>query len=214
MPNGILLQEIDIHIDWLAAAIHEFGESSSAALESAAISGPQEEDPNVDIMPREEVFLISSFVMNLRHGAAHTLAMLRHARHLVEERADREGRKLLHFPRIKLRKWLFSGQEEPGTAQVFDRETFVREQGNSSEENFIKDRPKKRSLSRRSSFTGPRLTYEWRRCRRVLGKVLDWLANSDSFIYAFKFMLGVMLVSWPAFVPSWNGWYLLNRGGV
>ena len=175
------------------------------------IQGPHEED--VDIMPREEVFLISSFVMNLRHGAAHTLEMLRHARHLVEERADRKARKSLQFPRIKLRKWLFSGQEELGTVHVFDRETFAREQGNSSEENFSKTRPKRRSWSRRSSLTRSRLIYEFRRCRRVLGKVLDWLANSDSFIYAFKFMVGVMLVAWPAFVPAWNEWYLLNRGG-
>jgi hypothetical protein len=69
-PDGIFLQEIDIHIDWLDAAITEFENTSSKALEGAAdISGPHDGDVEVDVMPREEVFLISSFVMNLQHGA-------------------------------------------------------------------------------------------------------------------------------------------------
>jgi hypothetical protein len=146
---------------------------------------------------------------------AHTLEMLRHARHLVEERADRKGRKSLHFPRIKLRKWLFSGTEEPDTVRAGDRETFQSEQPNDSDITLVNHDVSKRRLRRsRRKITRSRALYTWRKSRKVLGKTLDWFANSDSFIYAFKFMLGVMLVAWPAYVPAWRQWYVLNRGGV
>jgi hypothetical protein len=68
-PNGILLPEIDIHIDWLDRAIVEFADTAGAALESAADISAQDGDSVIDLMPREEVFLVSSFVMNLQHEA-------------------------------------------------------------------------------------------------------------------------------------------------
>ena len=67
-PKGILLQELDIHIDWLSKSIAEFAEQSTKALEGAAVFQELAET-EVDIMPREEVFLISSFILNLRHAA-------------------------------------------------------------------------------------------------------------------------------------------------
>jgi hypothetical protein len=71
IPAGILTQELNIYIDWLSAAIQRFGESSIDALEGvAALRGIGENpDTDYDVMPRDEVFVISSFVMNLRHGA-------------------------------------------------------------------------------------------------------------------------------------------------
>jgi hypothetical protein len=164
-------------------------------------------------MPREEVFLISSFVMNLRHGASHTLDMLRHSRALVEERANRKGCKSLHFPRIKMRKWLFSGTEESDTLRISERETFARDPGNESSENF-KNQTTRRSWGRKSRITRSTLSQRWRKFRWVLGKILDWMAHSDSILYALKFTLGVMLVAWPAFVLDWVEWYTLIRGGA
>ncbi|KAF8537599.1 hypothetical protein BDD12DRAFT_744544 [Trichophaea hybrida] len=213
-PNGILLQEIDIHIEWLDAAITEFGNTSTAALEiAAALQGPQ--DVDVDLMPREEVFLISSFVMNLRHGASHTLDMLRHSRVLVEERANRKGRKSLHFPRIKMRKWLFSSTEESDTLRISERETFARDLGNDHESSNSfndKNRTSRLSRDRKTRITRPKLSQRWRKFRWMMGKCLDWMAHSDSIIYALKFTLGVMLVAWPAFVSNWVQWYTLIRG--
>ncbi|KAA8914554.1 hypothetical protein FN846DRAFT_926778 [Sphaerosporella brunnea] len=212
-PDGILLPEIDAHIEWLDRAITEFGDTSSAALEGAADISAHEGDTVVDLMPREEVFLISSFVMNLQHEAAHTLEMLRAARHLLEERLERKGRKSLHFPRIKLRKWLFSGPEEPDTVRAGDRETFQSEQPNDADITLINHDVTKRRMTRvRRKETRSRVFYIWRKSRQALGKILDWIAHSESFIYAFKFMLGVMLCAWPAFVPAWADWYSLSRG--
>ncbi|KAK4080387.1 hypothetical protein Trihar35433_1492 [Trichoderma harzianum] len=50
-------------------------------------------------------------------------------------------------------------------------------------------------------------------CSRILwlrGKaadVLEWAQDSDDLAYALKLSFAVFLVSWPAFVPSWNAWY-------
>lgn len=37
--------------------------------------------------------------------------------------------------------------------------------------------------------------------------VLEWAQDSDDLAYALKLSFAVFLVSWPAFVPSWNAWY-------
>jgi hypothetical protein len=62
---------MDAHIEVLSAAITEFGKTSDDALEGAqAVLQEQDTDiDNFDVMPREEVFLVSSFMLNLRQGA-------------------------------------------------------------------------------------------------------------------------------------------------
>lgn len=49
-------------------------------------------------------------------------------------------------------------------------------------------------------------------CRRRLADALEWVQDSDDFLYASKLTVAVILVSWPAWIPSWNLWYSLNRG--
>ena len=50
------------------------------------------------------------------------------------------------------------------------------------------------------------------KCRGQLADALEWFQESDDFIYASKLTVAVVLVSWPAWIPSWNLWYSLNRG--
>lgn len=70
-PAGVLLDELDIYIDCLSQAITAFAETSANALEGAAELQELNEriDTDVDIMPRDEVFLISSFLLNIRLAA-------------------------------------------------------------------------------------------------------------------------------------------------
>lgn len=70
-PHPPELQELDTYIDSLGSSIAEFGRSSANALERAnkEISGGDMADAEVDVMPRDEVFLISSFLLNLRQAA-------------------------------------------------------------------------------------------------------------------------------------------------
>ncbi|KAL6881084.1 hypothetical protein J3F83DRAFT_31680 [Trichoderma novae-zelandiae] len=42
--------------------------------------------------------------------------------------------------------------------------------------------------------------------------VLEWAHDSDDLFYALKLSFAVFLVSWPAFVPSWNAWYASVHG--
>ena len=70
-PGGVLLPELDIYIDSLSDAIIAFAETSASAIEGAAQLDEMDDGGNseVDIMPRGEVFLICSFLLNLRLAA-------------------------------------------------------------------------------------------------------------------------------------------------
>ena len=61
-----------------------------------------------------------------------------------------------------------------------------------------------RSQGRKSSFI--------LKCRGQLADTLEWFQESDDFLYASKLTVAVILVSWPAWIPSWTLWYSLNRG--
>lgn len=52
----------------------------------------------------------------------------------------------------------------------------------------------------------------WLRIREQLADILEWLQDSDDVLYAFKLVVAVFLVQWPAFIASWNTWFSLNRG--
>jgi hypothetical protein len=225
--SSVPLRELDGHIEWLASAITQFGNKSSDALDSAAAHREfSHDDLDFDVLPREEVFLISNFIMNMRHGAyvyltleilrrkilkwirTHTMEMLKHSRKLLELRESRKARRRLHFPKFKMRKWLFSGSEETDTIRVAERHTFIRDERDESKE-ATENSPIKNHNTFRAG-----IKYRWRRFRQLLGYFLDWVSKSDNFIYAFKFSLGVMILSWPAFVPAWVEWYKLSRGGI
>jgi hypothetical protein len=114
-PSGIQLEEIDIRVDILTTALAEFDKDSASALETAAVMHDLDH-PQVDIMPRMETFLISSFLLNLRQAALHTLDMLKHSRIMVEKRQARHGRRRLYAPKIEWSKWLSTGGEEDSFA--------------------------------------------------------------------------------------------------
>ena len=63
-------------------------------------------------MPREEVFLISSFLLNFRQAVTQVEEMLKYSRVLVEKRQHTGGRRRLFAPKIHWRRWLYSGGEE------------------------------------------------------------------------------------------------------
>ena len=110
-PKGILLEELDVQTDILQKALLQFDADAASALEGAA-NMEELEGKEPDIMPREEVFLMSSFLLNVRQAATHIEAMLKHSRVLVERRQHRKGRRRVYAPRIKWSKWLYTGGEE------------------------------------------------------------------------------------------------------
>ncbi|MCJ1461752.1 hypothetical protein MMC07_000351 [Pseudocyphellaria aurata] len=113
VPKGIIIEEIDLYVDSLRQALLRFDADAASALEDAA-QLQENADQNPDIMPREEVFLISSFLINLRHAASHIHSMLKCSRELVLEHQQRRGRQRIYPPRISWAKWLYTegGEDE------------------------------------------------------------------------------------------------------
>ncbi|KAL8831779.1 MAG: hypothetical protein Q9191_000665 [Dirinaria sp. TL-2023a] len=124
-PKEIAVEELDDALGNLQAALQKFEADTTAALENAAVQrGLEGFEP--DIMPREEIFLIASFLLNFSQATVHIQDMLKHSRELVDKRQQRRGRHRLYAPRIKWATWLFSGGEQdeampPGGRQPHGR---------------------------------------------------------------------------------------------
>lgn len=232
-PAGIRLEEIDIRVDILIDAIADFDRTSASALEGAAalhdLGGPQ-----VDIMPRMETFLISSFLLNLRQAALHTLGMLRHSRVLVEKRQERHDRKRIYLPQINWRKWLQSGGEAdmlalPGSARKDARSGKKKDHVAEDDESIDSDEtllakkdvesttPKKETPVESPKVTDGTTKRKKKgtlmlRLRNRLADTIEYLVGSDDVSYAIKLTVAVFIVTWPAFLVQWNTWYSLNRG--
>ncbi|KAF8455255.1 hypothetical protein BDZ91DRAFT_538947 [Kalaharituber pfeilii] len=234
-PGGILLQELDIHIDSLSKAIAGFAEKSTSALEGAAVF-QEIAETEVDVMPRDEIFLISSFMLNLRLAAAQTLDMLRHARSLVEAGQERKGKRTFHWPDVSFRRWVSSGTEETeamsasnllqlqeeeeeddyddparwGNPLVGDVDARGWGTASKTRENENRAMPE----SRRRTTRRPEKQNKpwWIRMREVIADFLDWVRYNDNILYAFKFTCGIMLITWPAFLHNWTHWYDNARG--
>lgn len=233
-PAGIELQEIDIRVDILTEALTSFDKDSALALEGA-VALHDIEQPQVDIMPRVETFLISSFLLNLRQSALHTLEMLKHSRVIVEKRQARHGRRRLYAPRINWRKWLISGGEEdmlalPESGRKEARsgnknEDAADASSTTSKESLLKKKdiesgappsPSPQPAIRANQADKQKKKRERvsfvQRLRNGLADTLEFLVGSEDVSYALKLTIAVFLVTWPAFLHQWNTWYSLNRG--
>lgn len=142
---------------------------------------------------------------------AYTLDILKHSRELLVRREARHRIRRLHFPRVKLKKWLFTNNDSGPEVRASTHKSDM-------EENDRIDREKSKvtKIPRKQEKVKSLLTtilLAWLEFRKILGHTLAWIQNSDSFLYATKFTFGVMLLSWPAFVASWASWYYTARGG-
>lgn len=133
--------------------------------------------------------------------------MLRHSKALLVKRQRIGGIRRLHLPKIKLRKWLFSGSEEY-TLPPAPKEAF---QSAKPTDIGLQYSAKHKSARRYCSISQVRRW--WLGARNMIGSFLDHASESDEFLYASKFTFGVMILTWPAFVTSWTEWYNTNRGG-
>ena len=67
-PKGIMIEEVDLHISSLQQALIQFDLDTVSAFEGA-VAMQELEGKEPDVMPREEVFLLSSFMLNMRQAA-------------------------------------------------------------------------------------------------------------------------------------------------
>ncbi|KFY43966.1 hypothetical protein V494_01729 [Pseudogymnoascus sp. VKM F-4513 (FW-928)] len=232
-PKGIELEELDIHIDVLKASIVDFDKNASAALESAT-AYYESHTTHVDVTPRMEIFLISSFILNLRQAATNMRKMLKHSRKLVEKRQERHEKRRLWFPKIRWQKWLTTGGEHD-MLSLPDQGRKDKRQGKSEEDDDDK-KPKDTQAKAlkngdleaggqtapKQKPSAPTVTKKvkpkeeekgwFARFRFKLADFVDAVGSSDDVEYAIKLTIAVLLVTWPAFVGKWNNWYYLNRG--
>lgn len=230
-PETIALTDLDTRIDLFANAIVLFDAESAEALKTAATDS---EGPSLDLMPRMETFLISSFILALRQSAGLVMRMLRHSRTLVELRQKASNRSKLWMPKYaSLGQWLSSGGDQI-SASVTDSSVH----GNHNDS----DAPKElnptatdkgvQSSNRTESGDGgiasaassidagandqsesKPIPLSWfQKLRISAADGLEWVQKSEDLVYAIKLAMALFLVTWPALVPSWNQWYSEVRG--
>ncbi|TWU76544.1 hypothetical protein ED733_007788 [Metarhizium rileyi] len=237
-PSGIFLEEIDSQIDEFSASLSTFDAESAEALKKAIMD---ESGQAVDFMPRMETFLVSSFILALRDSATQILQMLQHVRTLVEKRQRRHNKFRIWIPQYRnIRKWLASGGEVD--AMVFSRRTKrAASQGPQSsslkksvrssndrtgtsampedEESYTAGTSYCRS-KKNLNLSGKSVHWDRRqfpnglvaRIRHATADALEWAQSSDDVEYALKLAVAIFLVTWPAFVVSWNSWYSEVKG--
>ncbi|KAL8859630.1 MAG: hypothetical protein Q9178_004029 [Gyalolechia marmorata] len=110
-PKGLAIEEVDLYLEELSEALRAFDTDVTAALEGA-VETQGSNGKQLDVMPREEIFLVASFVLNLRQAATHIEEMLKTSRSIVLQRQSRHDRRRFYAPRIKWSKWLDTGGEE------------------------------------------------------------------------------------------------------
>ena len=239
-PDGIILEEIDVRMAIFVEALAQFDRDSSQALENVADSMADGNGWSEDLMPKMETHLIASFLTNARQAAAEILDMLRYSRNLVEKKEARSNRRRFYFPHISWKKWLTTGGESDahalpedarkaaraGRGLQEDRKNHEDESANNSSANSLrgcKDEesglpstkrpatPRREETPRRK---GPRIseasTVLW--LRGLAADAVELFADSDDLNYALKMGTAVFLLTWPAFVPSWNSWFGEIRG--
>ncbi|KAI1430164.1 hypothetical protein F5Y12DRAFT_781402 [Xylaria sp. FL1777] len=231
-PDGILLQEMDIRIDIFARALAKFDIDSVAALESAAVA-TDDDDSMDDITPHLETHLVSSFVISISQAARQILEMLRYARSLVERRHAGNGRQKLHWPHINWKKWLMSGGERDGNVLPENARKEARAGMNTEDESTSTciDADHTSAINEEMGAAnseegvlpqkgqGPRqrcpqesYNYNVLWVRGLVADVVEFLQDSEDLAFALKMAIAALLVTWPAFVPSLNAWYVSVRG--
>ncbi|KAK2591801.1 hypothetical protein QQS21_010502 [Conoideocrella luteorostrata] len=234
-PKGIQLEEIDMRIDEFSEAIATFDRRSAEELKVAVMG---ESGQAVDFMPRMETFLVSSFLLAYQGSATQILEMLRHARKLVSKKQRRYRKSQIWIPQFRnLRQWLATGGETDGlilpeeakksARQGLQPKSAKREKEpldevdtppmTGDEESlpcFVNSQAPAQKRPARSSHRSKKFASDTRArsIRAAIADAIEWVKRSDDVDYALKLAVAVFLVTWPALVASWNGWYAEVKG--
>ncbi|KAI1327485.1 hypothetical protein F5Y16DRAFT_410262 [Xylariaceae sp. FL0255] len=239
-PDGLMLEEIDIRTERFTLALQQFNLESAEALKRASAT-TYGKNLFGDITPRIETHLVSSFLINFGQAAGKVLEMLKHARVLVERRQHRNGRRRLYWPRISWIKWLTTGGELDGNMLPENARKEVRagygltEDDNSNTSTEVLTEPKRDEEAGDTHHIQPTVSDRGKIPRRkgpskstssnalwlrgLIADTVEFLLDSGDLGFALKMTIATLLLttyslhlSWPAFVPSFNPWYVSVRG--
>lgn len=239
-PGGIPLEEIDLRIDAFTDALDIFDERSSQQLKKVVLhSTGQSLDfmPRMETFLISSFLLaFRQSAVQILHMLRHVRALVEQR----QRRNDRLRVWLPHS--TGFRKWLSTGGDEDGmvlpkgarkairrgdagqetsstehetccaTGEKTDKRNTDEETASgcntnnekASEQNKDAMASKQKHKQHKGNWFGA--------LRVKAADGLEWAKDSDDFSYALKLSVAVLLVSWPALVPSWNNWYAQVRG--
>ncbi|KND92922.1 putative membrane protein [Tolypocladium ophioglossoides CBS 100239] len=93
--------------------------------------------------------------------------------------------------------------------QAADEESSIGQNRNGERQESEKPVEPRRRPRRKSNATN---TGWLARTRAKAADIIEWAQDSDDLDYALKLAIAVFIVTWPAFVASWNAWYSDVRG--
>lgn len=234
-PKNIVLGDIDSCIDRWSEALQTFDAQSAAALKRAARDQPGQ---SLDFTPRMETFLICSFLLAFRQAGSEIMHMTQHIRDLVEVKQNKRSKLFVWLPTIvSIRQWLETDSDsdattapEPSSAMNTAEEASPSASETPTPRGLILSRHSRinsydeevtrtttdsatANNSPEASQTPHVSLASWlQRQRQNAADAIEWVQKSSDLVYAAKLCIAVMLVSWPALVPSWNQWYTEVRG--
>jgi hypothetical protein len=216
-PNEIpqlTLESIDNVLQTIADAITLYDVTVPASLEKITLTDKQALAFGDEVlMPREEFFLISSFLLNFREFSNAMVNMLNEVRIIIDIRKRREkkplkGRSIWFsgFSSRKLfKKYLITGSAEPKETDVRSL-TGVKgqeqERQQQNNEGVVYDlRPLSKNAKR-----GIKL-------RKALANFIEYPQRFKHHLrFTLKFVILLMAVTFPAFDPNMRQWYVNIRG--
>ncbi|KAF3925489.1 hypothetical protein AA313_de0202592 [Arthrobotrys entomopaga] len=208
-PKGIPLKEIDIYMNAIENSLVEFDKRTREALHTAAEKASEEEEYEFDILPREELFLVSSFLLNFRlvaGEAEQSEAMDAGAKENVSRyqkatEGSNNGDKKANTKQQSLKvdkKRLANGPSSTQKQPVTKKDKKASNEDSKKEQKKAEEEQEKKPSSTR--------------IRDGLADIVDWITTSRHLHYAIKLTIGGMLLSWPAFVPEFSLFYYNYRG--
>ncbi|ANB15207.1 hypothetical protein AWJ20_2831 [Sugiyamaella lignohabitans] len=202
--DKITLDAIDKTLKLLVLSITNYDSLVPQRLESAAhfeVNEADESNGGSLLLPRDEYFLVSSFLLNFREFANIISSVLSNSREIVEHRSMREdrgffGRSLWFFPvfsKKTLHKYLWTGENDLKEVDIASVHT--------------------------SKSTGERVGHyetedtQTGKFRNILADFVEFPERYSAHIkFSFKYTILLMLVSFPAFSASMRTWYVDIKG--
>ena len=212
----ISLEDLDRALSAMARAIDQFDNAVPQSLEKIKLVQSSVYLEEEALMPREEFFLISSFLLNLHEFSNTTCKLLGQCSSIIAERKKREKKNYLgrsvwfsgFSSREILKEYLLTGTSAPkegdissihstqNVSSVVENNEFESE-SKDSHANIRTDKPKKLL---------PRI-------RHGVAEIFEFLSQfKESYRFAFKFTTLLMLLSFPEFSTSTRQWYINIRG--
>lgn len=218
---SVSLESIDNILKTMAEAITLYDVTVPASLEKITLTEKSALAAEDEIlMPREEFFLISSFLLNFREFSNSIVNLLNDTRILLETRKHREERGLSgrrvwfsgFSSRKVFKKYLITGSAEPKETDVRSF-TGLKRDGEEGSRKVSDEREKTNRKVDSREYDTKDTDGSKNHKRDYIADLIEYPHRYKIHLrYTLKFVLLLMAVSFPAFSPEMRTWYTNIRG--